>query len=81
MQAVHSRLTFQNVKSVIFDIEKQSNPTYEVSLIEANGSNINVHFHDGTVIRLEVDEIKGSLVDLDQPWDIKGPRSLSFGKD
>ncbi len=81
MQAVHSMLTFENVSSMKIDTENEIYPTNEISCLEAEGSKINIFFHNDVVITLEVEKYCGNLNDLDQPWDITGPISLSFGKD
>ena len=53
----------------------------EVNWIEADGSNVKIHFHNNALITLEMEKFSGILEDLDRPWDIKGPFSISFGKD
>ena len=81
IQAVHSKLTFENVLSMKINSEKKLYPINEVNWVEADGPSVKIHFHNDVVITLEIDKVSGNLEDLDQPWDIKGPFSISFGKD
>ena len=81
MQAVHSKLSFEDVKSMVIDDYKSPYPTFEVNFIEVSDLNVNIVFHNDIAIRLVLESYNGKLEDLDEPWDIEGPASLSFGKD